>query len=341
MQREVLLFDNEASWLAARLLDVTSTEAAGLFDAGAYDGSRTFYELFNVKSGVMRKPEFKMSDRVIWGRRMEETIAKGVAEDYGVVIRPMREYIRIPEVRLAASFDYRIIGLMDDFSGDEGLRDMYRDHGDGVMEVKAVDAVQFKRNWIEYGEVIEATPQIEFQIQAQLEVSDLSWGAITPLVGGNTPKVVIRKRDREIGAMICEKTAELWERIAAGNPPPPDFTKDAEVISKLYVNNNGLEVDLSDNARLIELCTLYKQHGAEETAAKEKKDAAKAEIMTIIEHAKKIHAGAYKISAGTNKESYRAYRREAGERWTITKSVIPATDVEATVPAYRNVRISA
>lgn len=340
MEREVLQFSTEAEWLAFREKDVTSTEAAGLFDAGAYEGARTFYELFMIKSGRLPKPTFEATDRMRWGNRLEAAIAAGIAEDYGLIVEPFKVYMRVPGVRMGSSFDFKIIGLADGFSGDQSARDLFKEHGPGILEIKNVDGLQFRRGWIEDSNGIEAPPHIEFQVQHQLEVADLGWSMIAPLVGGNTPKVAMRTRDRELGQLIRQNVATLWDMIAKGTPPKPDFLKDAGVISQLYVNNNGSEIDLSDNDRLIELCTLYKQAGADEKDAKARKDAAKAEILTIVEAAKTIKAGAYKVSAGTNKESYRAYRREQQERWTITKSVIPACDIEATVPPFRNVRIS-
>ena len=339
LTREIIAYSTEAEWLNARKGDVTSTEAAGLFDAGAYDNSRTFYELYNIKSGLLAPAPFKGSDRTKWGNRLESAIAFGIAEDYGLIVEPFKVYMRIPEVRIGSSFDFRIVGLSDDYAGDETIRNVFREHGHGIMEVKNIDAMQFRRNWIDDGETIEATPQIEMQVQHQLEVADLNWSLIAPLVGGNTPKVVVRERDLEVGAMIRAKAAELWDRVAAGNPPEPDYTKDADTISKLYVNNNGVEIDMSDNDRLITLCAEHEAAKVEKSAAEKRQKAAKAEILTIIEAAKTVHAGAFKIGAGTNKESYRAYHKEAGERWTITKSIIPAADIEATVPAYRNVRI--
>lgn len=339
LTRQTIAFTSEADWLDARKGDVTSTEAAGLFDAGAYDNSRTFYELYNIKAGLLTPAEFKGSDRTKWGNRLESAIALGIAEDYGLIVEPFKVYMRIPEVRMGSSFDFKIVGLADGFTGDESIRNVFREHGHGIMEVKNIDALQFRRQWIDDGESIEATPQIEMQVQHQLEVADLNWSLIAPLVGGNTPKVVVRERDTEVGALIRAKVAELWERVAAGNPPEPNFDRDADTISKLYVNNNGSEIDLSDNDRLIMLCSEHEAAKIAKNDAEKRQKAAKAEILTIIEAAKTVHAGAYKIGAGTNKESYRAYHRDAGERWTITKSIIPAADIEATVPAYRNVRI--
>ncbi|HEX5362375.1 MAG TPA: YqaJ viral recombinase family protein [Fluviicoccus sp.] len=340
LTREVIEFSSEAEWLALRKNDITSTEAAGLFDSGSYVNSRTFYELFNIKSGLLEPKPFKDNDRTKWGNRLEAAIAYGIAEDLGLIVEPFKTYMRIVELRMGSSFDFKIVGLVDGFEGDQSARDMFKEHGPGILEVKNVDALQFRRNWLEDGENIEATAQIEMQVQHQLEVADMNWSLIAPLVGGNTPKIVIRLRDREAGQAIREKAAELWQRVAAGNPPPPDYTKDGDTIARVYVNNDGTEVDLSGNSRLIAVCAAYSAAGVAEKDAKARKDAAKAEILDIIKHHKTVHAGAFKIGAGTNKEVFKAYIRETGERWTISKSVIPGGQVEATTPAYRNLRVT-
>lgn len=337
--RETITFASEAEWLALRKQDITSTEAAGLFDAGSYVNSRTFYELYNIKSGLLDPKPFKDNDRSKWGNRLESAIAAGIAEDLGLIVEPFKCYMRIPELRMGSSFDFKIVGLADGFDGDQTARDMFKEHGHGILEIKNVDALQFKRNWIEDGETIEATLQIEMQAQWQMEVADLNWAIIAPLVGGNTPKIIYRLRDHEAGQAIREKAAELWQRVAAGNPPPPDYTKDGDTIARLYVNNNGNEIDLSENSRLIALCAEHSAAGVAEKSAKGRKDAAKAEILTIIESNKTVHAGAFKITAGTNKEVYKAFDRAESVRYTITRSVVPAGHVESTTPAFRNVRL--
>lgn len=337
--RETITFSSEAEWLGLRKNDITSTEAAGLFDAGSYVNSRTFYELFNIKSGLLEPKPFKDNDRTKWGSRLESAIAAGIAEDLGLIVEPFKTYMRIPELRMGSSFDFKIVGIVEGFDGDQTARDLFKEHGQGILEIKNVDALQFRRNWIEDGENIEATTQIEMQVQHQLEVADMSWAIIAPLVGGNTPKIVYRLRDCEAGEAIRAKAAELWERVNAGNPPPADYTKDGDTIARLYVNNDGTEVDLSDNTRLIVVCAEYSAAGVAEKEAKARKDAAKAEILDIIKHHKTVHAGAFKVSAGTNKEVFKAYMRETGERWTISKSVIPGGEVQSTTPAYRNLRL--
>lgn len=339
--RQTINFGSEAEWLQLRAQDITSTEAAGLFDAGSYVNSRTFYELYNIKAGLLAPKPFKENDRTKWGNRLEAAIATGIAEDLGLIVEPFKCYMRIPELRMGSSFDFKIVGLVDGFDGDQSARNMFREHGHGILEIKNVDALQFRRGWIDDGETIEATAQIEMQVQHQLAVSGLGWAIIAPLVGGNTPKIVIRLRDDEACEAIMGKAAELWQRVANGNPPPADYTKDSDTIARVYLNNDGTEIDLSDNPRLIAVCAQYSAAGAAEKEAKARKDAAKAEILDIIKHHKTVHAGAFKVSAGTNKEVVKAYVRETGERWTISKSVIPGGEIQSTTPAYRNMRLTA
>lgn len=336
MQRETITYRTEAEWLAARKQDVTSTEAAALFNAGVY--TKTFYELFHLKAGTIAPDEFDGNERTRWGNRLEDAIAYGVAEDLGLVVEPFKVYMRIADARMGSSFDFKIVGLVDGADENEA-REMFRQHGPGIMEVKNVDGLQFKRAWVDDGETIEAPVHIEFQVQAQLEVADLGWSIIAPLVGGNTPRPVIRVRDRDAGEAIRNKIVELWQRIHAGNEPEPDFTKDGATIAQVYRDNDGTSVDLSHDAHLAELCRAYKAAGADEKAAKERKDAAKAEILTIIQRAKSIAYAGGKISAGTNKESFRAYYRDEYEKISISLTKIAGTNIEATVAPFRNVRI--
>ena len=336
LTRQILTPANEAEWLKMREQDITSTEAAALFGVSPYT---TEYRLHQEKIGALPRL-FESNERMKWGTRLEAAIAYGVAEDHGIIVEPFKKYLRIPELRMGSSFDFQIVGLVDGFPVDTAAREMYKEHGPGVMEVKNVDGLQFRRQWIEDGEEIEAPPQIEFQVQHQLVVSDLGWSMIAPLVGGNTPKVFIRERDTAIGNALCERVIHFWDRIERGLAPEPDFVKDVDTIKKISVENDGSFIDLSEDARFAQVCREYKAAGEKEKAAKELKAAAQAEILTLIGKAKSGVTNGFKFSAGTNKEIYKAYRLEAREMIRVSITKLAATDVEATVPAFRNVRIT-
>lgn len=340
--RETITHATEADWLAARKLDLTSTECAGLFGVGVYENARTPFELFQIKSGALAPAPFESNNRTIWGNRLESAIAHGIAEDCGLLVVPFKVYMRIPELRMGSSFDFKIVGLAEDWEGDETARDLFRKHGEGILEIKNVDGLQFKRKWVDDGEVIEAPAHIEMQVAHQFEVSGLNWAIIAPLVGGNTPKTIFRERDPAIGEAIQLRAAEFWLGVDTNSAPAPDFTKDGETLARVFRDNDGSAIDLSDNAHFAALCMIYKQAGIDEKAAGERRSAAKAEITSIIRAAKSITADGFKVSAGTNKESYRAYTRAGYERISVSVSVSQIKDaqIESTVAPFRNIRIS-
>jgi predicted phage-related endonuclease len=330
------VYATEAEWLAARKQDLTSTECAALFDASPYC---TAYELHHRKTGAL-PDTFAENSRMVWGNRLESAIAAGVAEDLGLIVIPMKMYMRIPSLRMGSSFDFQIVGISEHFYGDETARDLFRERGPGIMEVKNVDGLAFRRSWIDDGEQIEAPAHIEFQVQHQLLVSGLTWTVIAPLVGGNTPKPIFRVADEPVQAAIISHVQDFWARVDANDPPAPNFKDDADTIGRLYLENNGDAIDLSENMRVYELCKAYKAAGADEKAAQERKKAAKAELLTIIGAYKSVQATGFKISAGTRKEVYKSYSREASERVTITITQIQAAQIESTTAPYRDVRIT-
>lgn len=96
MKRQVITTSNDsATWQAERAKDVTSTESAALFGLSP---DLTRFELFHRKRGnvpVVLEP----NERMGWGLRLQDAIARGVASDHGWIAQPMREYVRLPEVR--------------------------------------------------------------------------------------------------------------------------------------------------------------------------------------------------------------------------------------------------
>ncbi len=301
MKRELLNFTSEAEWLAMRDEDLTSTEVSALFACSPY---ATVYELFHRKTGQL-VVEFELNDRIKWGNRLETAIALGIAEDLGLVVEPFKVYARIPELRLGSSFDFKIVGLAEGYTGtDETYRDLFRDNGPGIMEVKNVDGLQFKRAWINDGAIQEAPPHIELQVQHQQEVADIEWTVIAPLVGGNTPVPFYRIRDRQIGEAIRAKAAEFWAMVDAGKAPAPDFNADADTIGQLFLNATGETVDMSENNRLAELIALHAKASEDYKTAESAKKAIKAEVLTLIGTSAKVllKDGVY-LSTGTVKDS--------------------------------------
>jgi predicted phage-related endonuclease len=226
-------------WLELRWKHISSTESAALFGMSPY---LTMFELAVLKKAESVPEEYEQNERMTWGLRLQRAIAQGIAEDYGVKIRAVSGYASRPD-KLGASFDYEIIGLKevnppDDtkaWEGDQTLRDLYRQFGPGVLEIKNVDSLVFKNEWaVNEDKSIEAPAHIELQVQHQLLCIEREWAAIGVLVGGNRQHLIARMRDRDVGTRIEAKAGKFWRGIAAGHMPPVTYPQDADIIRKIY-----------------------------------------------------------------------------------------------------------
>lgn len=261
---------DHAHWLELRSEDITSTESGALFDLSPYV---TEFELYHRKKdkdlGIIEDNE-----RMRWGRRLEDVIAQGVAEDMDIKVRRLKSYFRHSTVAgMGTSCDYEIIN---------------HPKGPGVMEIKNVDGLIFNQQWTQD----EAPDHIEVQFQHQLEVLDRDWGLIVALVGGNQPVIIERERDREVGEGLCEAIETFWKRIAAGIEPTVDFMRDAQFINKLYSSAGHETLDAQDDVTLTNLLAEYKQISSDLRNVEAMKDAKKAEILMMIgDNYSKVLAG--------------------------------------------------
>lgn len=279
---QVLQPADEAEWLAMRRQDVTSTETAALFGLSPYT---TEFEVWHQKRSG-EKVAFHETERMTWGKRLEPTIAQGVAEDQGWVVEPFKTYVRDDEARMGSSFDFRIIDAKN---------------GDGILEIKNVDRIAFAKGWIEHesGE-IEAPEHIEMQVQHQMEVSGLSWAVIAALVGGNELKLAHRKRDRAVGKAIRQRIAAFWESIDANDPPRPDYERDYDRIVRSGLDEvTGLAVDADEDIESMLRDLVAAQKARKEAEAAER--AAKAMILERVGSASKVRSSIGTLSCGVSK----------------------------------------
>lgn len=301
MERIIIKPENKQAWLALRTKDVTSTEASALFDMSPYS---TAFELWHrKKSGeVVEIPD---NERMRWGRRLQDAIAYGIAEDQGWVCEPMEEYITVPDMRMGSSFDFKMI--------DQGNRI-------GILEIKNVDYMVFKDKWtVEDDGSITAPEHIEIQLQHQLHVADLEWGAIGVLVAGNSPRVLVRERDHDVGKAIEKRVRAFWKSIEDDTAPQPTYPADAEFVASLYgYAEPGKVLDARDDAEIATLCENYAAASLKEREAREDKETAKAMLLTRIGDHEKCMVAGFTISAGVVGEAEIAYTRKPYRNFRIT-----------------------
>lgn len=287
-------------WLELRTRDVTSTEASALFGQSPY---LTEYELWHRKAAG-DLGEIAENERMTWGTRLQDMIAKGVAADHGWKVRKMAQYIRDPQVGMGASFDFEIIGHGD---------------GPGILEIKNVDRLVYRDTWEESDGQILAPAHIEIQVAQQMEVAGRGWCMIVALVGGNEIKLTRREREPEVGAALRARIKVFWDSVKANLPPAPDYAADAKFISRLYRDvEEGKVVDARDDADMAALAARYAAIGREAKALDEEKQAIKAQLLTRIGTAEKALLPNATISAKTVAAKEIAFTREQYRDFRVT-----------------------
>lgn len=281
--------------LEIRANDITSTEVSVLFNCCPY---KTFFELWHEKRSKAIT-QIDANERMVWGTRLQSAIARGIAEDNGWLIREKSEYIRTAE-KLGASFDFEVETPVK-----------------ALLEIKNVDALQFRDGWIVDGDYVEAPPHIELQVQHQMLVSGISRAYIGALIGGNKVILIYRELDSAIAAEIKSRAAAFWETIESNKEPNPVFPEDSAAVISLY---NHAEPNkcllLQEGDEVIGLVERYKEASALVKAHEEAKQEIKAQILMRIGDAEKAVAKGFSISAGMvgpahveyDREGYRTFR---------------------------------
>lgn len=305
LERDIRQPTSKSDWLALRTRDLTSTDMAALFGISPY---MTEFELWHRKKSQDIN-ELKENERMKWGNRLQDAIAAGICQDNGwAMFRRKDEYIRIPALRIGASFDYEVnVGRI-------------------ILEVKNVGVDAFSKGWLIDGDNIEAPPHIELQAQHQLLVDGKAKCVkIGALIGGNQVILINREPDEQVFKAIIDKAATFWASIDAGIPPAPNFTRDAAFIAKLYrYAEPGKVISMTD--QMFGLCAEYKSFKDTAKIAEDQAKGAKAELLTLIGEAEKVVGERFSISAGLIGPAHVEYEREGYRDFRIyTKKIKGAT----------------
>ncbi|MCB5201679.1 YqaJ viral recombinase family protein [Neorhizobium sp. T786] len=302
----------EAGWHKHRRGDITATAAASLFGVSPY---MTPFDMFHRMAGTM-EVVIEESERMLWGKRLQNAIAEGVCADNGWEIVDGYEFL------YARSKLYPGCGASPDYI----IRDPANPElGVGGLEIKNVDLFVAKDDWTDE----EAPPHIEFQAQHQMMVCGFRWNVIAGLIGGNTPKVFRRVRDEEVVAELAKRCAEMHDRVLRNDPPTPDYLADYETIRALYRNatpTKSFSLDIPDPdseldaAKLRELIQAKYDADIAKKLAEEDAKTAAAALLHYIGDTETVFGEDWKVSATTtHKDAY---------------------TVEYKPTSYRNLRVS-
>lgn len=291
LNRQEFLPETEAGWHALRAQDITSTDAPALFNLSPY---QTAFELWHAKRDQV-VATIDPNDRMLWGTRLQDAIAAGIAEDQGLVVRPMREYMRILGVGIGSSFDFAIEAALE----SSPFYATWREHGPGILEIKNVDFLAFRNGWTVEDDFVEAPPHIEIQVQHQQLAAGRNWSLLGALIGGNRYELIERRADLAVHAGIVNKARDFWQSIRDGIAPDPVMPDDAEAVIRMHqFAEPGKLLDARDKPAVAAMIAEYAATRRQLADLEEQSKVRKAELLQAIGDAEKVLVDGFSVSAG-------------------------------------------
>lgn len=270
-------------WKEARRQFIGSSDVPVICGLVKY---KTPHQLWQDKTQPQLVPEGAPSKRMVAGTKLEAVIAEWYAEETGRKVR-MDNVIRVHEQEewAIANLD-RIIEAVDD-------------RGRGILECKSTNS-HFLRSI--GGEI---PPAYYAQIQWQLWVTGLKWGALAILVDGYDFRHVEVERNEEFIGTIADVCRKWYmEHIFKGTPPPLEVP-DIELLTSVP----DKRVEAPQTAQE----TLDRLRGVRSTIA-----AAKAEEEALLSEIKGIFGDAELLVAGDRVlATYKTVKRKA---YTVKES---------------------
>lgn len=276
---EIIRPTDRAAWHAARQKDITASQIGALF--GEHEWT-TMFGLWALKTGRVQRDEGE-TEAIQRGRLLEPVAVQLLREryrDWRIEHNAAENiYYRDPAHRLGATPD--VIAWAPD-------------RGQGVVQIKSVEASTYRRKWLD--EDGNPEPPMWIALQATLEayLTGSTWAAVAPLVvsyGLEMPLIEVPIFPGVIDAMR-RKSAEFWENVANGIEPQPDYSRDGALIERIYGQGDPEhEVDLSGDNRIPELIAARRGLARDVSDAKAQIEAIDAEVKAKLGDAHRAWLG--------------------------------------------------
>jgi len=268
-------------WLAWRREDVTASVAPALFGVHPY---MTTFELWARETGLTPEDNEDTPTKRR-GRLLEPIALTMLAEERpDWRIEPCRFYYRDPEARIGATPD--VLAFRPDIAGL------------GVVQMKTVGPHAFRKSWRnEFGEV-EPPLWIGLQVTVEAYLADARWAAISAMeIGDGGLEMHIVDVPLHAGLMdrLRVRVREFWRMVETKTICEPDFNRDGATIARLYADDDGAEIDLSDDRRVDEIILrrdFLRRIEAQGAEAKNERASLDAELIFKLGNARRARLGA-------------------------------------------------
>jgi predicted phage-related endonuclease len=300
---ERIAISGRDSWLKMREADVTASVAGALLGVHEYV---TAYGLYLEKSGqapAQEPVEPTIEDDCI---TLPPMLRGTVLEQAAIVMARMLK----PGWTITPANDayYRMASARIGATPDAIAVDPARP-GFGVLQIKTTDQLIFKKKWLDEDGAVEVPLWIAVQAMVEAKLTGASWACVALMVGGINTKLHLFDIPLHDGvwARLVEEVAEFWRRVAEKDAPSPDYGRDGALIAGFYAQDDGTEIDLSGDNRMVavldERAELKAAEKAGTDAAKRRKELDSEIIAKLGTAARGRLADGRTVSAPTTKRA--------------------------------------
>ena len=254
---EVLPVTDRQTWLGYRESDVTASVASALFGDRA-NPYMTPFRLWALKSGLIAEDETE-EPAMRRGRLLEPVAIDLLREE-----RPTWKIERA--LHYFSNRGLKVGATPDAFATRPDIA------GVGIVQVKTVDGYAFKRDWLTPEGALDVPLWIIVQAAVEAALTGATWAVVAAMVwerGGLSLYVEEIPIKPALIRRVYELAADFWRRVLKNDPYPVDYGKDAETIFRIYREDDGGIVDLSGNARVLEILAERETLEAREKAGRE------------------------------------------------------------------------
>lgn len=273
-------------WLAKRKEGIGGADAAASAGMSPHESR---YHLWDEKLNDYPDEDNRF---MLWGRRLEEPIGYGFAEDTET------EVMRFPKMLRSRQYPWAQVNI-----------DFLAPQEPGVVEVKNVGD-RLSEEWDD-----AAVPRhISIQGQHELAVTGLDVVHFAALIGGNDPRYITIKRDQPLIDDLMEIERKFWQLVQDETPPEVDESQStAKALLRRHNDheNKGTIIDIGDPAKLLEVDRLLERRAELKLYSKtmaEELDGIENTLKSILGNAETAMCGKTKLYSWTyiHKDAYTA-----------------------------------
>jgi predicted phage-related endonuclease len=261
-------------WLAERLQYINGSEIGTVCGEASYG---SLAELYAEKKGL--RPPMIDSGVLRRGRWGEAAVFQALHEE--------RPHWQIQRARVHVVDTSRRLACTPDGFATAPDRD-----GIGVIQAKVISRSVFRQRWLDVQDddvaTGEATPQPAYVLQTLMEMvlNECPWGVLVVLISGEFDwrlRTFEVARDAIIENVILERAAAFWrEHLDPGIMPPFEPQRDAALVRLLYPKDDGTEIDLTTDNRVLSLVDEWVQVGNERKRLEKAEGAIKTQLQAKL-----------------------------------------------------------